>query len=84
MPHVEVYQSKTVYCLWRVHVVYIESGRRRCRPPIFAWQDGVASPAGKPGKPPGEASNNHLLRGITFASHFARNTNRISNILHVI
>ena len=33
--------------------VYIESGRPKCRPPVFAWRDGVASPAGKPGKLPG-------------------------------
>ena len=33
--------------------VYIESGRRGCWPPVFAWRDGVASPAGKPGKLPG-------------------------------
>ena len=51
---------------------------------VFAWRDGVASPAGKPGKPPGEAPNNHLRRCVTFAGHFARNTNRISNILRVI
>ena len=32
--------------------VYIESGHRGCRPPVFAWRDEVASPAGKPGKLP--------------------------------
>ena len=64
--------------------VYMESGRHGCRPPVFAWRDGVASPAGKPGKLPGEAPNNHLRRSVTFGGHFARNTNRISNILHVI
>ena len=32
--------------------MYIESGRCGCRPPVFAWREGVASPAGKP---PGEA-----------------------------
>ena len=60
---------------------------------------GVPSPAGKPGKPPGEAPNNHLRWSITFTGHFARNTNvsrpigsiansntrnRISNILSII
>ena len=64
--------------------VYIESGHRGCRPPVFAWRDGVASPAGKPGNLPGEAPNNHLHRCVAFASHFAHNTNRISNILRVI
>ena len=59
---------------------YIESGRRGCRPPVFAWREGVASPAGKPGKPPREASNNLLHRSVTFAGHFAR----ITNILSVI
>ena len=34
--------------------LYIESGRRGCRLPVFAWRDGVASPAGKPGKLPGQ------------------------------
>ena len=62
----------------------IESGRRGCRPPVFAWREGVASPAGKPGKPPGEALNNHLRQSVTFAGHFACNTNRISTILPVI
>ena len=33
--------------------VYIESGRRGCWPPIFAWREGVASLTGKP---PGETS----------------------------
>ena len=64
--------------------VYIESGHRGCRPPVFAWRDGVASPASKPGKLPGEAPNNHVRQCITFAGHFAHNTNRISNILRVI
>ena len=50
--------------------VYIESGRRSCRPPVFAWREGVASPAGKPGKLPGEAPNNHLRRaGIVVHRH---------------
>ena len=37
--------------------VRIESGRCGCRPAarVFAWWEEVASPAGKPGKPPGEA-----------------------------
>ena len=66
----------------------VSQGVYRIRPPVLAWDgvawDGVASPAGKPGKPPGEAPNNHLRRCVTFAGHFAHNTNRISNILRVI
>ena len=55
--------------------VYIESGHRGCRPPVFVWREGVPWPAGKPGKPPGEAPNNYLRWSVTFASHFACNTN---------
>ena len=66
--------------------VYIKSGPHGCRPPAFAWQDmGLPHPpANQASKPPGEIPNNHLHRCVTFAGHFARNTNRISNILHVI
>ena len=35
--------------------IHIESCRCGCRPPVFAWREGVASPASKRGKPPGEA-----------------------------
>ena len=38
---------------YRPNSVYIESGRCGCRPLVFAWREGVTSPAGKPGKPPG-------------------------------
>ena len=56
----------------------------RIRPPVFAWQEGVASPAGKP---PGKAPNNHLCPSVTFAGHFVRNTvlmHGLFNILSVI
>ena len=65
---------------------------------VFAWREGVASPTGKPGKPSGETLYNHLRRssnGVSMRTpvhrptpsvcrpHFARNTNRIFNILSV-
>ena len=65
-----------------VPVVYIESGRRGCRPPVFAWRDGVASPAGKPGKPPGEAPNNHLRRCISAENvrKYTRQRNKVRSM----
>ena len=52
-----IYSGKTmsIYHVYTRSRPLCQASGSGCRPPVFAWRDGVASHAGKPGKLPGES-----------------------------